>query len=249
MARRKWPIIFVMQQNKISILSTRPLQVEFINKASENNIEIEIISFIETKAIEEDSLKERILHLSHHQLTVVFTSMNAVEGVLLSLSNKKTDWKIFCIGSTTKKLVEENFGENSIDGTADSANSLADVIINQKNISSVIFFCGDKRRDELPDKLAKHNIEVNEIEVYKTLETPHLITKNYDAILFYSPSAVSSFFSVNKINEQTVLFAIGSTTANEIKKYSDNKIIVGNEPEKKLLAGEAIKYFDSIIHH
>src|ERR1700733_839043 len=142
-----------MQQNKISILSTRPLQTELINKAAEKNIEIEIISFIETKAIEEDSLQQKILHLSHQQLTIVFTSMNAVDSVLHSLSNKKPDWKIFCIGSTTKKLATENFGENSIAGTAYSASDLADVIINRKNISSVIFFCGDKRRDELSGKL------------------------------------------------------------------------------------------------
>jgi uroporphyrinogen-III synthase len=238
-----------MQQNKISILSTRPLQTELIDKAFGKNIEIETISFIETKAIEEDSLKERILHLSHHQLTVVFTSMNAVEAVAKCLDSSKPDWKIFCIGSTTKKLVTESFGENSIAGTADSASGLADVIIDQKNISSIIFFCGDKRRDELPEKLAQHNIEANEIEVYKTLETPRIIDKNYDAIIFYSPSAVSSFFSINKINKQTILFAIGNTTANEIKKYADNKIIIGKEPEKELLAEEAINYFDSIIHH
>jgi uroporphyrinogen-III synthase len=238
-----------MQQNKISILSTRPLQAELINKASGKNIEIETISFIATKAIEDDSLKQRILDLSHHQLTVVFTSRNAVDAVSSYLSNKKPDWKIFCIGSTTKKLVKESFGENSIVATADSASNLADVMIGQKNIYSVIFFCGHKRRDELPDKLAKHNIEVNEIEVYKTLETPHIANKNYDAILFYSPSAVNSFFSINKINEQTILFAIGNTTANEIKKYCANKIIISKEPEKELLAGEVINYFDSIIHH
>jgi uroporphyrinogen-III synthase len=239
-----------MQQNNISILSTRPLQTELIKKASEKNIEIETISFIETKAIEEDSLKKRILHLSNHQLTIVFTSMNAIEAVSSYLSNKKVDWKIFCIGSTTKKLVKENFGENSVAGTADSASSLADVIIDQKSISSVIFFCGDKRRDELPGKLASHNIEGNEIEVYKTFETPQIVNKNYDAILFYSPSAVSSFFSINKINAQTILFAIGNTTANEIKKYADNKISIGKEPEKELLAEEAINYFaTSSIHH
>jgi uroporphyrinogen-III synthase len=239
-----------MQQNKISILSTRPLQIELINNAAEKNIEIETISFIETKAIEDDYLKQRILHLSHHQLTIVFTSKNAVKAVLSKLSNKKPGWKIFCIGSTTKKLVNENFGENSILGTADSASGLADVIINQKNIVAVIFFCGDKRSDELPDKLAKHNIEINEIEVYKTVERPHLITKNYDAILFYSPSAVSSFFSINKINEQTILFAIGNTTANEIKKYSDNKSIISKESQKELLAEQAINYFETNpIHH
>jgi uroporphyrinogen-III synthase len=234
-----------MQQNKISILSTRPLHGELINKAAEKNIEIETMSFIETKANEEDSLKKRILHLSHHRLRVVFTSMNAVEVVSSCLSNKKPAWKIFCIGSTTKKLVKENFGENSITGTADSASSLADVIINQKNISSVIFFCGDKRRDELPEKLSRHNIEVDEIEVYKTLETTHVINKNYDAILFYSPSAVNSFFSLNKINEQTILFAIGSTTANEIKKYSDNTTIISKESVKELLVEQVINHFET----
>jgi uroporphyrinogen-III synthase len=101
-----------MQQNKISILSTRPLQAELINKAAEKNIEIETISFIETKAIDDDYLKQRILHLSQHQLTIVFTSMNAVDAVSSCLSNKKPSWKIFCIGSTTKKLVKESFGEN-----------------------------------------------------------------------------------------------------------------------------------------
>ena len=234
-----------MQKNKISILSTRPLQIELINKAAQKNIEIETLSFIETKPIENNSLKQRILHLSDHILTIVFTSMNAVDSVLLSLSNKKPDWKIFCIGSTTKKLVEENFGKNSIAGTADSASDLADVIINQKDISSVIFFCGDKRRNELPEKLIQHNIEVNEIEVYKTFETPHAIEKNYDAILFYSPSAVNSFFSLNKINEQTILFTIGNTTANEIKKYSSNKIIVGRESSKELLFQQAINFFET----
>ncbi|HLY70832.1 MAG TPA: uroporphyrinogen-III synthase [Puia sp.] len=237
-----------MQQNKIVILSTRPLQIELINKAAERNIQIEFVSFIEINGIKKDSLIKRVLHLSHHQLTIVFTSMNAVDAVLLFLSEKRPDWKIFCIGSTTKKSVKEYFGENAIAGTADSASSLADVIINHKGIDSVIYFCGDKRRNELPMKLLGHNIEVNEIEVYKTSETPYAFNKNYDGILFYSPSAVSSFFSVNRINEQTVLFAIGNTTADEIRKYSANKIIVAKEPEKELLAAEAMKYFDSIIH-
>jgi uroporphyrinogen-III synthase len=238
-----------MHQNKINILSTGALEQSLIARAETKNIFIENIPFIETKIIYDDFLHKRILHLAHHQLTVVFTSRNAVEAIAKHLQNIKPNWEIFCIGSITGNIIKQNFDESSIAGTADSASALADMIIRKKNISSIIFFCGDKRRNELPEKLQQHNIDVNEIEVYKTFETQHAVTKNYDAIFFYSPSAASSFFSVNKINEQTILFAIGNTTANEIKKYSANKIIIGKEPMKELLIDEAINYFSSIIHH
>ena len=50
--------------------------------------------------------------------TVVFTSMNAVEAVAAHLNDYIPDWKIYCIGNTTKKLVEKYFGEDLIAETA-----------------------------------------------------------------------------------------------------------------------------------
>jgi uroporphyrinogen-III synthase len=109
----------------------------------------------------------------------------------------------------------------------------------------VIFFCGNKRRDELPVLLNQHDIEVNEIQVYETKTLKYKIEKDYDGILFFSPSAVESFFSVNKLNKQTVLFAIGNTTANEMKKFTSNKIVIADEPAKKNLVEKMIEYFSS----
>ncbi|HLK29573.1 MAG TPA: uroporphyrinogen-III synthase [Puia sp.] len=238
-----------MQQNKFTILSTRPLPEALIEKAAEKNILIDVISFIETTQIISEELKEKITSLSNQSLTTVFTSMNAVQVVGRYLVGKKTNWKVFCIGSSTKKIITEIFSEKNIAGTAESASDLADEIINQKNISSVVFFCGDKRRDELPEKLKHHNISIKEIEVYKTFEASHKIEKNYDAILFYSPSAVNSFFSINKVGNETVLFAIGKTTSSEIEKFSSNKIIKADEPSKELLAEQAIKYFETNLTH
>ncbi len=195
-------------------------------------------------------LQKDILQLAHQRVEVVFTSMNAVESVRKYLGEIKPDWKVFCIGSATKNLITRYFGGHSIAGTADSASALAGVIIKERNISSVTFFCGDKRRDELPNTLRGHHIEVNEIEVYKTIETPAVISKGYEGILFYSPSAVASFFSKNKIDGKAVLFAIGATTADEIKKFSDNKIIIADKPAKELLAEQAMNYFTkNPIHH
>jgi len=233
-----------MQQNKFTILSTRPLPEAQLEKAAGKNILIDVIPFIQTTSLVSDELKENIASLSNQFLTAVFTSMNAVEAVGNYLHGKKTNWKVFCIGSSTKKIITEVFSENKIAGTAESASVLADVIISHKNISSVTFFCGDKRRDELPEKLKQHGVFVQEIEVYKTLETANKIEKKYDAILFYSPSAVNSFFSLNTIDSETKLFAIGKTTAAEIEKFSSNKIITADVPSKELLAEQAIHYFE-----
>jgi len=79
--------------------------------------------------------------------------------------------------------------------------------------------------------------------VYQTLATPHKIQKDYFGVLFFSPSAVQSFFSKNKVKDRTILFAIGNTTANEIKKYSNNKIIISDEPGKENLVQKMIEYF------
>jgi len=239
-----------LTQNKITILSTRPIDDELINEAAKQNINIEVFSFIATEPIDDlDTYNEIEIALTE-TATIVFTSMNAVDAVASHLNEFGPDWKIYCIGNATRKLVAEHFGDNSIAGTANDATELAQKIIDD-DIDDVIFFCGDKRRDELPALLRDKEIEVTEIEVYETKFIRHKIHKTYDGILFFSPSAVESFFSNNKLQERTILFAIGNTTANEIKKYSSNKIVIGDEPGKRNLVEKAINFFNNnrIIHH
>ena len=209
-----------------------------------------MFSFIATEPIDDlDTYNEIEIALTE-TATIVFTSMNAVDAVASHLNEFGPDWKIYCIGNATRKLVAEHFGDNSITGTANDATELAQKIIDD-DIDDVIFFCGDKRRDELPALLRDKEIEVTEIEVYETKFIRHTIHKTYDGILFFSPSAVESFFSNNKLHEKTILFAIGNTTDNEIKKHSSNKIVIGDEPGKRNLVEKAINFFNNnrIIHH
>jgi uroporphyrinogen-III synthase len=79
--------------------------------------------------------------------------------------------------------------------------------------------------------------------VYHTIIAAHKISKDYDGILFYSPSAVESFFLVNTINENAVLFAIGYTTSNALKKFIKNKIIIAEQPGKEALVKKMVEYF------
>ncbi len=230
-----------MVNNKIYILSTRPVGETAKAKALQHDIIIDEKSFIETRETIDTSKAKKIKELLQQNLSVVFTSMNAVEAVGKMVSEKNT-WKIFCIGNTTRKLVKEIFGEKNIAGTADNASALADTII-KNSIKNIVFFSGDQRRDELPEKLKRNHIKVEEIVVYKTIETPELLSKSYDAILFFSPSAVQSFFSKNTISEGTQIFAIGATTADAAKSFSNKLIIVAEKPGKENLVNLAIKHY------
>jgi uroporphyrinogen-III synthase len=232
-----------MQQSNIEILCTRPLTAALIDDAADAGIVIDEIAFIETESILSVEVQQEIELVSTEIATVVFTSMNAVDAVTTFLDGHQPEWTIYSIGTATARLIKEYFGEERIAGTANDASALAELIAEDRFTDEVVFFCGDQRRDELPGILKQHDIEVNEIIVYQTIEVPHKINKNYLGILFFSPSAVRSFFKSNKLSEKTTVFAIGSTTANEIKKFSSNKIIISDEPGKENLVQKMMAYF------
>src|SRR5258708_9242630 len=142
-----------MQQNKITILSTGHLPAYLAAEAEENNIKADIIPFIKTEPVQSVEAQQEIEQALLQVATVVFTSRNAVEAVAAELEDHQPDWGIYCIGQKTKELAEEYFGEEKIYGSANDAVSLAELIVEADITDEIIFFCGDQRRNELPDIL------------------------------------------------------------------------------------------------
>ncbi|HET7116827.1 MAG TPA: uroporphyrinogen-III synthase [Hanamia sp.] len=231
--------------NKIQILSTKTIGTELVLIAGEHDICIDEVSFIKPEEVISEELKKRIAELSRQNITVVFTSANAVNAVK-KLLPVKPSWKIFCIGYQTKQSAADTFGEKNIIGIADNGEELGEEIIKQSSLKKIIFFCGNQRRKVLPEKLKNNGIELEEIVVYKTIEKSQIISKHYDGMLFFSPSGVRSFFSVNKMNGPVQIFAIGTTTAKEIKTYSQLPVITPEHPDKEELIQLVIKYFSTI---
>jgi uroporphyrinogen-III synthase len=233
-----------MNDKKIELLSTRPLDKALVNKALKHHIILDCISFIKTENITNNAVSEKIIELASQSITAVFTSMNGAEAVIdiLRKTNLQPVWKIYCMGAATQSLLKDYFTLIKIAGTGKNASELSETIIDNSE-KKVFFFCGNQRRDELPEKLQERDVGVKEMAVYETKELAVKINKLYHGILFFSPSAVKSFFSMNSIPADTVLFSIGDTTANEIKKNCTNKIIVSDFPAKDKLTEEAIAYF------
>jgi uroporphyrinogen-III synthase len=213
-----------------------------VAEAAALDIVIDTLSFIQTTPILSEQVAQQVQLYAQQDTTVVFTSMNAVETVINFLNDERPFWEVYCIGDTTGNLVSEYFGSSAIAGTANNALALAAVML-LDGIKEAVFFCGDQRRDELPETLKTNNVTLHEVVVYQTISNPQAVEKNYDGILFFSPSAVESFFTANSISDNTILFAIGNTTGDTIKKFSNNRVITSVMPGKEALAKQAIEHF------
>ena len=138
---------FEMEHNRIHILSTRPLSESLIKEVQEQRIYIDESPFIRTEPIQSIEVQQEIEQAFLLTVPVVFTSMNAVDAVAYYIEETQPEWQIYCIGTTTNKLAAKYFGEASIAGTANDAESLAELIVEDSATDEVIFFCGDQRRD------------------------------------------------------------------------------------------------------
>jgi uroporphyrinogen-III synthase len=166
----------------------------------------------------------------------VITSKNTAKAIL------KKNLKIgncFCVGEKTASFLREN--NFNIAEIADYGVNLAQIIVGKYPKENFTFFCGNERRDELPTILKKNSVNFDEIEVYKTSLKPKQFEREFEGILFFSPSGVKSFVSKNKL-DNSIAFCIGSTTASEAKKHTSN-IVIANKPSIENVIVRAVNYF------
>lgn len=223
-----------------TILSTRPLPAALLLEAASRGFAVNCLSFIDTEISTDAAVIQRVRFLATEPHAVIFTSMNAVEAVAGWLK-QRPEWTVYCIGHTTQALVEQEWGL-PVAGSADNAAALADRILSA-GVPELLFFCGDQRRDALPVKLRSAGVQLEELTVYHTLATPQRLGKSYDAVLFFSPSAVQSFASLNPLEPATTYFAIGNTTAEALRKAGAARVVTAAQPGKQALLERAIEHF------
>lgn len=248
-------------EKKIQILSTYPLSDELIENAQLNhpahldesyaerhNLSIQwtSIPFIQTLLHLEKETANRINELSSQSITAIFTSAHAVEAVFSILdSGFKPDWTVYCLAGKTRDAVLQHLPNSAIVATADYGKALGEKIQQlHKGNSTYYFFCGNIRMPTLPELLSTYHIPLEEIKVYKTVLTPQKVSADVDGILFFSPSAVRSFFELNKPDSKTILFSVGNTTSQAIQQYTANQVITSPAPRAALVVKAVLEYFE-----
>ncbi|NNT70986.1 uroporphyrinogen-III synthase [Flavobacterium sp. IMCC34852] len=222
-------------ETQIRLLSTKKLSDNQKQLLLSANFAVEEADFIK--------VVNKSFHLKDINDYLIFTSQNAVESVLENerIAEIKTR-KCFCVGEKTRALLEQNGFEVIV--SSDYASELASIICNQYLKSSFTFFCGNLRRDILPDSLQLAEVVFEEIEVYETVLTPHKAADDLNGILFFSPSGVQSFLKTNTIRDE-VCFSIGGTTAKALRGIT-NKVIIANQPNIESTIIKSIEFFNKI---
>ncbi|MDX2246389.1 MAG: uroporphyrinogen-III synthase [Bacteroidia bacterium] len=219
----------------ISILSTKTLSASERNLFTDRGFFLEIAPMIQVlPTLSSDELLPLIREGVPE--TCVFTSKSAAEIYVKAVEGLSdfSPGKICALAPATSEIIE-NAGFN-VFIKGDSAADLAEKIIQAGDIRSVHFFCGNKRMQVLPSQLKEAGIIVKETLVYETIKTPRpLEFLNFDAVLFFSPAAVESFFSKNHLPVHTAIFSIGKTTEKTIKAYTSCPVFFPPTPSLSLL--------------
>ena len=218
------------------ILSTKKLSKALKNKLSDAKIELVEKNFIQTKSIDFET--------SQLNEYLVFTSKEAVKSVLKSDVKNVHSISCFCVGSKTRNFLEKK-GFIVLE-SADYAEELIQIIESKYKTNSFTFFCGNIRRNTIPDFFQQNKIAYNEIVVYETKLKPHPIKETCDGVLFYSPSGVNSFLEKNTLENKTC-FCIGTTTAKALENNPEasghKNIVIASQPTVEHVIDEVIKYY------
>ncbi len=231
-------------KNNFTILSTKILKPYIKHQLVENDFNVREHDFIKIENADPFGVKEI---LSTHLPNYIFTSKNAVKAFANYIAahkikiGKKSNFFALS-GETQQALADEGYKALIV---KDNATALANEIIKTSKEQQFIFFCGDKRRNELPDAILNAGLNLLEVVVYKTISQVKKIDVAYQAVLFFSPSAIKSFFKENVLSKSVQCFCIGYTTANALKEYKiNNKVKVISYPSQQVMIDEVLHYFN-----
>lgn len=212
----------------IHIVSTKVLTPECAAKLADNGIHLTQYNFISTKI----NLPTE-LHRQKLFPVVVITSVTGVLAwvmILEQLTLLKESFPVYCLANATRKAAVK--AGLPIILSAENASQLANEILRDRSITSINFVCSNIRRSELPDRLRRHGVRVHEIQAYQTTLCPVVIKSLYQGVIFFSPSAIESFLSVNS-SKDCVAFCIGQTTASSARDSGFTTICVAQKPTQE----------------
>ncbi len=242
------------------IISTRPKSNT--DKISDILISkgAEIINFPMIE-IEKSSLSIRekeLLHKIDYFNKIIFTSKNGVKYFFehyKDITKKPVSQKIkfATIGKNTALSLEKegykshfiNKGNNSPDFTE---NLKAFINVNE----NILLALGNLAKDILKESISNY-AQVTRINFYNTIEPKStdntilekILRKEYDLILFTSPSGFINFVNLcPQIKIEDIKIAcIGETTANSMKKYSIHPSVIAEKSNAEGIAESIINYF------
>lgn len=192
----------------------------------------------------QEVLRERLSHPGRYG-GLVLTSPRAVaalEDALRWLPNQSAAWKAkpaYVVGPRTDEEVEA-LGFEPEGAEAGNAEALADFIDGAyADEAPLLFLCGNRRRDVLPQRLAEEGVPFEEQVVYETRVRTDLDFSGDpfpDWIVFFSPSGIEAAQKAKGLDWKKVhVGAIGPTTAAALREAGFTPEAVAEAPAPEAL--------------
>lgn len=153
--------------------------------------------------------------LFRHIVLTSITGVKAFIEITKQLQLNPDHYQVYCISPGTKDYAAACGLQ--IKSAAPNASLLADEIIKDVKVKQVTHIGSNRRRTELADNLIKASVALQPIIGYRTELTPMYMGMSYDAIVFFSPSAVDSFLMLNPLRP-VPCFCMGKTTADHARQ-------------------------------
>lgn len=206
----------------MKVLSTKMLPADLHALARQKGILLSCVDYIKTNPVAFSANSTDFDAL-------VFTSANAVNYFFDNAGAKGLlDGKpVFSLSGQTADALRL-FDIIPVIG-AETAEELAGVILQNKQLSSILHPCSNLRLNALQKKLGAEGIAYTPLVVYETVAIAREpLTEKFEAIMFFSPSGIESFCMANTLDSQTLYCCIGETTLAALRaKKTDLQVITG----------------------
>ncbi|TAF32293.1 MAG: uroporphyrinogen-III synthase [Cytophagales bacterium] len=208
--------------NSILITQSRPDDDSPYSELTRKyNLKIDFRPFIHIEGVSTRDFRKQKIDIQAHT-AVIFTSKNAVDYFFALCKDLKIevnpDMKYFCISPQTSNYLQKyiHVRKRKVFTGKKTAADMQELFKKHKN-EKYLFPCSDVRRDDIANICKKLGCALTEAVMYRTVSSDlsDLAEVNYDIIVFFSPSGVTSLyenFPDFKQNE-TRIAAFGPTTA------------------------------------
>lgn len=211
-----------------SILVTQPKpeteKSPYFDLAKKFNLKIDFRPFIHIEGIPHQEFRKQKINILDYS-AVVLTSKHAADHFFRICNEMRiTDverFKYFCISESTAYYLQKYvlFRKRKIFFGKQTINDLMDVIKKHRK-EKFLVPCSDIHKQEIADTLAENEIDFTKAVIYKTVcsDLSGLANVNYDMLVFFSPSGVTSLFkNFPKFKQNsTRIAAFGATTSQAV---------------------------------
>jgi len=193
----------------------------FSDLAERFNLKVDYRSFIHVEGIDPQDFRQQRINLENYS-AVIFTSRMAIDHYFRIAKETRftvpDEMKYFCISEAVAYYLQNYvvYRKRKIFHGKQIFKDLLE-LVDKHNTEKFLVPCSDIQRKNIPEDLTNHNIDFQNVILYKTVcsDLSDLDDVKYDMLVFYSPSGIQSLIkNFPKFKQNgTKIAAFGPTTA------------------------------------